>query len=65
MTTIDFSSVSADQIIWLFILFFVVLIAFVVVRFFWQHVVKYLLHGCVVLLAIIGVVAVLHYFGAF
>lgn len=63
--TIDFSTISLDQIIWLFVAFFVLLIVFVVVRFFWQHVVRYLLHGCVVLLAIIGIVALLHYFGVF
>ena len=63
--TIDFSTVSADQIIWLFVLFFAVLIVFVVVRFFWQHVVRYLLHGCVVILVIIGLLALLHYWGVF
>ncbi len=63
--SIDFSTISLDQIVWLFVAFFALLIVFVVVRFFWQHVVRYLLHGCVVLLAIIGIVALLHYFGVF
>ena len=63
--TFDFSSISVDQIIWLFIIFFALLIVFVVIRFFWQHVVRYLLHGCVVVLAIIGLLVLLHYWGVF
>jgi hypothetical protein len=63
--TFDFSSISAAQMIGLFVIFLVLLIVFVVIRFFWQHVVKYLLHGCVVILAIIAILVLLHYFGVF
>jgi hypothetical protein len=62
---LDLSPVSSDQIVWLFVLFFVLLIVFVVVRFFWQHVIRYLLHGCVVILAIIGLLVLLHYWKVF
>lgn len=63
--TFDFSTITPDQIVWGFVIFFALLIVFVVVRFFWQHVVRYLLHGCVVILAIIGLLALLHYLGVF
>jgi len=56
---------NPDQIVWLFVIFFVLLIVVAVVRFFWQHVIRYLLHGCVALVAIIALLVLLHYWKVF
>jgi hypothetical protein len=42
-----------------------VIAAFIAIRFFWQHIVKHILKGCLVILGIIALLAVLHYFKVF
>jgi hypothetical protein len=51
--------------VWAVIIALAVIVAFVVIRFFWRHVLKYLLQGCLVILVIIAVLALLHYFKVF
>jgi len=63
MFNFDFSAITVDQIIWLFVIFFAVLIVLAAIRFFYQHILRFLIHGLVILLAIIGLLVVLHYFG--
>ena len=48
--------------IWILAAILVVIVAFVVIRFFWQHILKFLLQGCLVVVGIIALLAVLHYF---
>jgi hypothetical protein len=58
--TIDFS--MFNQIVtWILIILGVVL-AFVLIRFFWKHILKYLFQGCLVIAGIIGLLALLHYY---
>ena len=47
--------------IWILAVILVVVVAFVIIRFFWQHVLKYVFHGCLSLLGIIVLLALLHY----
>ena len=47
--------------IWILAAILVVVIIFIVIRFFWQHVIRFLLHGCVSLLGILALLAILHY----
>jgi hypothetical protein len=47
--------------VWFLAAFLVVVAAFIAVRFFWQHVLKYLLQGCLAILGIIALLAVLHF----
>ncbi len=47
--------------IWIVIFILVVIVAFVVIRFFWHHVLRYILHGCVGLLMVLAVLALLHF----
>ncbi len=62
---IDFSTIPYNQIVWAVVIVVGVIVAFVVIRFFWQHIVKFLLQGCLVILAIIALLALLHYFKVF
>jgi cell division protein FtsW (lipid II flippase) len=62
---IDFSSIPYNQIVWWVLAIVGVVVVFVVVRFFWKHILKYLFHGCLVILAVIALLAVLRYFKVF
>jgi hypothetical protein len=61
--SIDFSQLA--PFVWILAAVLIIIAAVVVIRFFWQHVLKYLLHGCVVIVAIIALLALLHYFKVF
>ena len=50
---------------WILAAILVVIVVFIVIRFFWQHILKYLLQGCLVIVGIIILLAVLHYFKVF
>jgi len=63
--TIDFSTIPYNQIVWWLLIILGVVVAFVVVRFFWKHILKYLFQGCLVILAIIALMALLRYFKVF
>jgi hypothetical protein len=47
--------------IWILAAILVVIVAFVIIRFFWQHVLKFLLKGCLGILGFIALLAVLHF----
>ena len=38
------------------------IVAFVIVRFFWKHVLKYVVQGCLGIVVILFILAVLHYY---
>ncbi|HEY5270767.1 MAG TPA: hypothetical protein VII97_10550 [Anaerolineales bacterium] len=63
--TIDFSTIPYNQIVWWLLIILGVVVAFVVIRFFWKHILKYLFQGCLVILAIIALMALLRYFKVF
>jgi hypothetical protein len=62
---IDLSSLPYNQIVWGVVIVVAVIVAVVVIRFFWQHILKYLLRGCLVILGIAALLALLHYFKVF
>jgi hypothetical protein len=62
---IDFSAIPYNQIIWWLLVALGVALALVVIRFFWSHLLKYLFQGCLVILAVIALLALLHYFKVF
>ena len=59
---IDFSSISYNQIVWGVLIVIGIILAFVVIRFFWKHILKYVFQGCLVILGIIALWALLHYY---
>ncbi len=61
--TIDFSQLSTY--IWIATAALVLIGVIVVIRFFWQHVVKFLIHIGLIVLGIAAVLALLHYFNIF
>jgi hypothetical protein len=62
---IDFSAIPYNQIVWWLLVILGVALVFVIIRFFWRHLLKYLFRGCLVILAIIALLALLHYFKLF
>ena len=62
---IDFSAIPYNQIVWWILIGLGVILAVVVIRFFWRHILKYLFQGCLVILAIIALLALLRYFKVF
>jgi hypothetical protein len=60
--SIDFSTIPYNQIVWGALIVLGVIVAVVILRFFWKHILKYLFQGCFVILAVIAVLALLHYY---
>jgi uncharacterized membrane protein len=63
--SIGLSSIFTSPFIWLALIVIAVIVIYVVVRFFFQHVLKFLVQGCLVLLVIAALLALLHYFKVF
>lgn len=61
--TIDFSHLT--PVIWIITAVILLGVVVVIIRFFWQHLVKYLLQGCAVILGIIALLVLLHYLKVF
>ena len=63
--SIDLTTIFSNQVVWVVLAVVGVIIAFVIIRFFWKHLLKYLLQGCLVVLGIILLLALLRYFQVF
>jgi hypothetical protein len=59
---INFSTIPYNQIVWWVLIGLGVVVAFVVIRFFWKHILKYLFQSCLVILVVIALLALLHYY---
>ncbi len=46
---------------WIMAAVLAAILAFVVIRFFWRHILKYVLQGCLGIVGIIALLALLHY----
>jgi hypothetical protein len=62
---IDFSLINFNQIVWVVVIILAIVVAVALIRFFWKHILKYLVQGCAVILVIIALLALLHYFKVF
>jgi hypothetical protein len=51
--------------IWFIAALLVAVVAFIAIRFFWRHILKYVFHGCLAVVGIIILLAILHYFKIF
>jgi len=61
-------SVDLSQLapyIWLLAAVLVIIVAFTIIRFFWRHILKYVLQGCLAIVGILILLEVLHYFKVF
>jgi hypothetical protein len=47
--------------IWIVGAVLVVIVAFVIIRFFWHHILKFVVQGCLAVVGILALVAVLHF----
>ncbi len=61
--TIDFSQLATY--IWILAAVLVIIGIIVVIRFFWQHVLKFLFHAVLVILGIVALLALLRYLRIF
>jgi predicted exporter len=59
---IDIASITSNQIVMWGLIVLAAIVVFVVIRFFWRHILKYLFHGCFVILVIIALLALLHFY---
>ena len=62
---IDLSAIPYNQIVWWILIILGIVVAVVLIRFFWKHILKYLFQGCLVVLVIIALVELLHYLKVF
>jgi hypothetical protein len=51
--------------IWFLGALLAMIIAFAVIRFFWHHILKFVVQGCLIVVGIIILLALLHYFKVF
>jgi len=58
----NFNLTQFGPYFWIVAIILVIVVAFVVIRFFWNHVLRYFFHGCVGILVMLAVVALLHYY---
>ena len=63
--TFGLSTNTSSQIIWWVLIVLGIIVAYVVIRFFWTHILKYLFQGCLVILAVIALWALFHYYFKF
>jgi len=63
--SIDLSTFFSSNAVWLILAAVGIIVAFVVIRFFWKHLLKYLFQGCLIVLGIILLLALLRYFKVF
>jgi len=46
---------------WIVVVALAVVVVFVIIRFFWHHILKYIVHGCLSIVGILILLALLHY----
>jgi hypothetical protein len=63
--SVDFSTFSSSQIVWVVLAGVAVIVVIAVIRFFWKHLLKYVFQGCLFIVAVIALLLVLHYFKVF
>ncbi|MGD0613569.1 MAG: hypothetical protein ABSB41_18890 [Anaerolineales bacterium] len=61
----NLSTLTLSQIGWIVLALVLVVVVFMVVRFFFHHILKYLIQGCAFLLLVLVALALLHYFKVF
>ena len=61
--TVNLSHLS--PYLWLVAIILAIVVAVVIIRFFWQHILKYVIQGCLAIVVIILLIAILKYFRVF
>jgi hypothetical protein len=51
--------------IWIVTAVIAAFVIFIVIRFFWRHILRYFFHGCVVVVGLVVLLAILHYLKLF
>ncbi len=63
--SIDISTITFNQLVWIILVVLGLGVVFVVVRFFFHHILKHLIQGCIFILLVLAILALLHYFRVF
>jgi hypothetical protein len=58
---VDINISQLGPYFWIVAIVVAVIVAFVVIRFFWRHILKYLVHGCLGIVGILILLALLRY----
>ena len=57
----NFDITQLAPYLWILAIILGVVLAFIMIRFFWRHILKYLVHGCVGIVVILLLLALLKY----
>jgi hypothetical protein len=61
----DFGTISLNSMLWLVAIVIAAILATIAVRFFYQHILHFLLRGCAILFLMIALLVILHYLKVF
>jgi hypothetical protein len=61
----DFGTISLNSMLWLVAIVIAAILATIAVRFFYQHILLFLLRGCAILFLMIALLVILHYLKVF
>jgi hypothetical protein len=61
----DFGTISLNSALWLVAIVIAGILAFIAIKFFYQHILHFLLRGCAFLSLIIALLVILHYLKVF
>ncbi len=59
--SIDFGTISLNSVLWLVAIVIAGILIFIAVKFFYQHILHFLLRGCAILFLIVALLVILHY----
>ena len=51
--------------IWFLTAILAIIVVIAIIRFFWRHILKYVFHGCVIIVGLVILYALLRYFKVF
>ena len=63
--SIDFGTISLNSVLWLVAIVITGILIFIAVKFFYQHILHFLLRGCAILFLIVALLVILHYLKVF
>ena len=61
----DFGTINLNSALWVVAIVIGGVLAFIAIKFFYQHILHFLLRGCAILFLIIALLAILHYLKIF
>ena len=63
--SVDFGMISLNSVLWLVAIVIAGILAYIAIKFFYQHILHFLVRGCAILFLIIALLVILHYLKVF